>query len=182
MNFTHSIFLENIVCEVNFTLKFYIMKKLILSVVITVFTLFNLNAQNFNASISPGLPIGDAGDLANFSMLLDVNYLFEVSEDFNVGPNVGYSISFLDKDFDGDDIQFLPLAAAGRYSVSEEFILGADVGYAVGINDGNDGGFYYCPKIQYNFDESIGIVAAYRGVSLDGDSFDIISFGVEFGF
>ncbi len=81
-----------------------------------------------------------------------------------------------------DDFGFLPIAAAGRYAVSEEFTLGADLGYAIGLSpDGNDGGFYYAPKVQYSISDSLDIVLAYKGVSLDGGSFDALSLGVEFG-
>ena len=80
-----------------------------------------------------------------------------------------------------DDVQFIPVAASGRFEVAPSFTLGADVGYAIGINDGNDGGFYYSPRAQYSVSEAIDIVAAYRGVSVDGGSWDIISAGVEFG-
>ena len=65
--------------------------------------------------------------------------------------------------------------------VAPNFTLGADVGYAIGINDGNDGGFYYSPRAPYSVSEAIDIVAAYRGVSVNGGSWDVISAGVEFG-
>ena len=44
----------------------------------------------------------------------------------------------------------------------------------------NDGGFYYAPKVQYGISETIDIVLAYKGVSLEGGSFDSITLGVEF--
>lgn len=83
--------------------------------------------------------------------------------------------------FEVDDDQFIPIAASGRFEVAPNFTLGADVGYAIGINDGNDGGFYYSPRAQYSVSEAIDIVAAYRGVSVNGGSWDVISAGVEFG-
>ena len=166
------------------------MKKLLL--IITVFAfVFNTNAQDesstssndgFNAGISVGLPIGDAGDVYTFNVTLDLNYLWEVSDSFDAGIATGYSHSILDSDFEGDDASFLPIAASARFNVSDDFTLGADLGYAIGISpDENDGGFYYAPKIQYSVSDSIDIVAAYRGVSVDGGSFDVITLGIEFG-
>ncbi len=159
---------------------------------IAVFGLTNVNAQEFNVGASAGLPIGDAGDFATFSVLLDVNYLWEVSDKFEAGAAIGFSHSFgedqsvsigdFEVESEAQDISFLPIGAAGRFNVSESFTIGADIGYAVGINDGNDGGFYYAPKLQYGVSESLDIVAAYRGVSVEGGSFDIVSLGVEFGF
>lgn len=162
------------------------MKKLFLAA-FAVFAFASVNAQEFRAGISGGLPIGDAGDLAIFSIAVDLGYLFEISDDFDAGVTTGYSHSFGDEitilgtTFEVEDVQFIPLAASGRFSVSEEFTLGADLGYAIGIDDGNDGGFYYSPRAQYSVSDAIDIVAAYRGVSVDGGSWDIISLGIEFG-
>lgn len=146
------------------------------------------DGNGFKAGISAGLPIGDAGDGWTFNVTLDLNFLWEVSDSFNAGIATGYSHSFGDTIDLGtfgtvelDDAQFLPIAGAARFNVSEDFILGADLGYAIGLNDGNDGGFYYAPRIQYSVSSSIDIVAAYRGVSLDGGSFDVITLGIEFG-
>lgn len=83
---------------------------------------------------------------------------------------------------DGEDATFLPIAAAARFNVSDAFSLGADLGYAVGLApDGNDGGFYYAPRAAYSVSDLIDIVLGYRGVSLDGGSWNIISLGLEFG-
>lgn len=153
--------------------------------------LTNLNAQEFNLGISAGLPIGDAGDIATFSAIVDANYLFDVSEKFQAGPMASLSYSFgdeiegsvegFDVSIELDDPIFLPIGGAARYQASEDFTLGLDLGYALGLTDGLDGGFYYAPKVQYGVTETLDIVAAYRGISVDGGSFDIISLGVEFG-
>ncbi|MEQ5792438.1 hypothetical protein J4E06_15330 [Muricauda sp. NFXS6] len=159
------------------------MKKIALFMLATFFGLSFVQAQgDFKAGIHAGLPIGDAGDFATFAIAIDLGYLFDVSDEFQVGPTAGYSHSFGDEigGFEVDDVQFLPIAAAGRFSVSDEFSLGADLGYAIGISDGNDGGFYYAPKAAYSVSELMDIVLAYRGVALDGGSWDIISLGVEF--
>ncbi|MEF3079684.1 outer membrane beta-barrel protein [Winogradskyella poriferorum] len=158
------------------------MKKLFLAA-FAVFAFASVNAQEFKAGISGGLPIGDAGDLATFAIAVDLGYLFDVSEDFQVGPAVGFQHNFGEEinGFELDDVQFVPVTAAGRYAVSEEFTLGADLGYAVGINDGNDGGFYYAPRAQYSVSDALDIVVAYRGVSADGGSWNVITAGVEFG-
>ncbi|WP_189702508.1 outer membrane beta-barrel protein [Subsaximicrobium wynnwilliamsii] len=171
------------------------MKKLILVAVVAVFGLANVNAQNFNAGISAGLPIGDFSDLYSFSVIVDVNYLWEVSEQFDAGVTVGYSHSFgkdedlnLDLgdfgsfDIETEDFGYIPIGAAGRFNASEDFTIGLDLGYAIAVSpSGSDGGFYYAPKVQYGITQSLDIVAAYRGVSLDGGSFDIVSLGIEFG-
>lgn len=160
------------------------MKKLFLLLIIAVFTISNVNAQGqLKGGVNLGLPVGDAGDFTTFSIAVDLGYLFEVSDSFDAGVVTGFSHSFGDEigGFEIDDIQFLPLAAAGRFSVSDKFAVGADLGYAVGINEGNDGGFYYAPRAQYSLSEGLDLVLAYRGVSRDGSSFDVLTLGVEFG-
>ena len=141
----------------------------------------------FRAGLSGGLPIGDAGDLATFAIAVDLGYLFEINDTVDLGGTTGYSHSFGDTvdfgfgTFDVEDVQFIPIAASGRFEVASSVILGADVGYALGVNDGNDGGFYYAPRAQYGVSEAIDIVVAFRGVAVDGGSWDIITAGVEFG-
>jgi len=178
------------------------MKKVFL-VMFAVFAFASVNAQDFNAGLSFGLPVGDAssdlapgfnGNTHTFSIILDINYLWNVSEKFDAGIASGYSHSFGDKisyenenvlveNIRIDDVGFLPIAVAGRFNVSDKFTLGADLGYAIGITPSyNEGGFYYAPKVQYGISDAIAIVAAYRGVSIDGGSFSNISLGIEFGF
>lgn len=160
------------------------MKKIVFFSLTMLLGLQLVQAQgDFRAGLHAGLPIGDAGDFATFAIAVDLGYLFDISDDFQVGPTAGYSHSFGDEigGFEIDDIQFIPLGGAARFNVSDTFSLGADLGYAIGVNDGNDGGFYYSPRAALMVSNSTSIVLAYRGVSLDGGSWDIISVGVEFG-
>ncbi|MFC7357353.1 outer membrane beta-barrel protein [Jejudonia soesokkakensis] len=141
----------------------------------------------FRAGLSGGIPIGDAGDLATFAIAVDLGYLLEITDKLDVGGTVGYSHSFGDtieaggEEFDIEDIQFVPIAASGRFEVATSFTLGADVGYAIGIGEVEDGGFYYSPRAQYGVSESIDIVVAFRGITVDQGGWDIISAGVEIG-
>jgi opacity protein-like surface antigen len=159
------------------------MKKLLLSAVIAVFAIANVNAQDFNLGVNLGLPLGDIKDAYTLNIGVEANYLWEVSEEFKLGVAAGYSHYLGDSvgGFDVDDAGFLPIAAAGRLNLSEDFTLGVDLGYAIGISpSGNDGGFYYAPKVQYGVSESLDIVLAYKGTSVDGGTFSSINLGVEF--
>ncbi|BAO77114.1 outer membrane beta-barrel protein [Winogradskyella sp. PG-2] len=163
------------------------MKKLFLAA-FAVFAFASVNAQEFNAGANLGLPIGDAGDGWTFNVTLDVNYLWEVSEKFHAGVASGLSYNFGDSfdtgfgTIDVDDAVFLPIAAAGRFAASEKFTLGLDLGYGLGISPSElESGFYTAPRVQYAVSEALDVVLAYRGVSLDGGSFDTITLGVEFG-
>ena len=157
------------------------MKKLLLVMVAVAFT-STVSAQNFNAGINAGFPSGDASDFSTFAIAVDLGYLFDVSDNFDAGFTTGVLHSFGDE-YEGiewDDHTFLPIAAAARLGLGGGFGLGADVGYALGLNDGNEGGFYYAPRLSYSVSDGMNIVAGYRGVSNDG-SWDNITIGIEFG-
>ena len=148
---------------------------------------FSMSAQDgFKLGANLGLPVGDAGDISGFSVGLDAQYMFETAGEFDLGVATGFTNSFGktigDSTFsiEVDDVQFLPLAGVARYKASEEFSIGTDLGYALGINDGNDGGFYYRPTVGYAVSEGIEINASYTGISLDGGTWSTVNLGVLF--
>ncbi|GGK32561.1 hypothetical protein GCM10007962_28620 [Yeosuana aromativorans] len=156
------------------------MKKLLLCTAFAVFAFSNVNAQNFNVGVNLGLPMGDIKDYSSLNIGVEANYLWQVSEEFDAGILAGYT-TFLGKD-GADALGYLPIAAAGRFNVSEDFTIGADLGYAIGINpSGLDSGFYYSPKLQYGVSESIDIVLAYKGISVNSVNVSSLNIGVEFG-
>ncbi len=149
-----------------------------------LFAGITLQAQEgFNLGINFGLPTGDASDFSSFSLGIDANHLWNVAESLDVGVATGFTNAF-GKDFEFsefegtyDDVQFLPIAAAGRYHVTDKFRAGADLGYAVGLNDGNDGGFYYRPILAYGITDRIEANFSYTGISLDGGTWSTIVLG-----
>jgi opacity protein-like surface antigen len=165
------------------------MKKFIFAAVAVFAFAFSANAQDgkFEVGVNAALPIGDAGDLYTFSIGIDAAYMWNVSEQFDAGVATGFTNAFGDEvsilgiTVEAEDAQFIPLAGSARYNVSSDFFLGADLGYAIGINDGNDGGFYYRPKVGYNVSEKVSLNLSYTGIAVDGGSFDTIGLGVMFG-
>ncbi|WP_243471824.1 outer membrane beta-barrel protein [Winogradskyella sp. MH6] len=159
------------------------MKKLFLAA-FAVFAFASVNAQEFKVGLNAGIPVGDADTAYSFNIQLDVAALWEVSDAFDAGVTAGYSNTSLKseyKDF-GDSAGFIPIAATGRYAVSDDFTLGADLGYALGVNEGNDGGFYYRPRASYSVSEPLDVVLAFSNVSADGFTFSALTLGVEYGF
>ncbi|PKP27151.1 MAG: hypothetical protein CVU03_01025 [Bacteroidetes bacterium HGW-Bacteroidetes-2] len=159
------------------------MKKLMLIAAIAVFGLSAVQAQEegFKIGVNFGLPVGDIDDVSSFNAGLDLSYMFDIVDSFQVGPSVGYSHFFLKSEFsDFDDIQFLPLSASARFFASEDLFFGANLGYALGIDDGNDGGFYYRPNVGYNLGP-VALILSYQGVSVDGFTSSSINLGVEIG-
>lgn len=162
------------------------MKKNILLIVLAVVGFSTSYSQgNFRLGVNAGLPIGDAADFTSFQLGTDVAYMINLAGVASVGPMVGYSRFFGDSeeldgvDFEVDDTQFVPIAASGRFSLLS-LALGLDLGYALGLNDGNDGGFYYRPQAGFSIGP-VGLIASYQGISMDGGSMASVNLGVEFG-
>lgn len=163
------------------------MKKFLFSIVFLAVGFTSSYAQgDIRLGVNAGIPVGDAADISNFNIGADVAYLVGMGDTFQVGPMVGYS-HFFGEDidlgggmgsFEVDDIQFMPLAATARFGLAG-LELGADLGYAIGLSDGNDGGFYYKPKVGFNL-FGIGLIASYTGISVDGGTFSSVNIGAEF--
>ena len=159
------------------------MKK-VLFIAVVVLGLGNINAQNgsFNAGVSIGLPTGDISDSSSLAISVEANYLFEISDQFKVGPSISYlhytgKKDILGSGYDQDDMSFLPIAAAARFAASEKFTIGADLGYGFGISpDDIEGAFYYRPMIGYNISEKVMLQATYTGMSKEDTT--ISNFGV----
>jgi len=159
------------------------MKK-VLFIAVVVLGLGNINAQNgsFNAGVSIGLPTGDISDSSSLAISVEANYLFEISDQFKVGPSISYlhytgKKDILGSGYDQDDMSFLPIAAAARFAASEKFTFGADLGYGIGISpDDIEGAFYYRPMIGYNISEKVMLQATYTGMSKEDAT--ISNFGV----
>ncbi|WP_343486749.1 outer membrane beta-barrel protein [Allomuricauda sp. d1] len=168
------------------------MKKVIMAFAIGLFTIGLVNAQEgFKLGANVALPVGDAGDISSFSLGLDAKYHWEISDTFYAGVATGFTNAFgktetisedgFELEVEFEDVQFLPIAASGKFNASEDFSIGADLGYAVGISDGNDGGFYYRPGVGYKIGGNTELNLSYTGISLDGGTWSTIALGVLFG-
>ena len=145
--------------------------------------------EGFRAGINLAIPTGDASDVSGFSIGLDATYLWNVGESFDVGVAAVFTNVFGKEievagfgNFEVDDVQFLPIAAAARYHVTDKFRVGGDIGYAIGISDGNDGGFYYRPMVGYGLNEKMELNLSYTGISLDGGNWSTIGLGFMYAF
>lgn len=163
------------------------MKKFVLFTLALTFGVLTVQSQGrFQAGGHLGLPVGDAGDLATFAIALDLAYILEINDNISAGPAIGYSHSFGDEIDTGlgsieiDDVQFLPIGGRAQFNITDQFLARAELGYALGINDGNDGGFYFSPQVGYSVSDGLDIIAAYRSVSVDGGSWDMITAGISF--
>lgn len=163
------------------------MKKLVLIITVVVLS-FSASAQNFGGGIGLGIPTGDAGDFLSLAINADLNYTWNVSDNFDAGLATGL-IYIFGKDWDDgpntievEDGQYLPIAATGKLGVSDKFSIVVDLGYAIGINDGNDGGFYYRPGLSYDISDKMSVNLSYTGVSQDYWDYSSINLGLGFRF
>ncbi|WP_115463002.1 hypothetical protein [Winogradskyella aurantiaca] len=140
-------------------------------------------AQNkLHLGLSANIPIGDANNFSSFALAGDLNYLFDVSEYWDVGPFTGTSYAFGER-VEGmqlQDVQFVPFGGAVRFEFLPRINFGLDIGYAWGIGSITDSGLYFSPRAQVTVTKRIDIVAAYRGISRSGSSWDMIGIGAEF--
>lgn len=166
------------------------MKKLLLVAAIAVFGMGVSNAQDgsFGIGLRAAVPIGDAGDLASFGVGLEAMYMHSLSDEFMVGGSLGYTTYFTDDveilgaTVEVDDVAFLPINLKAVYSFGDSgFGLGADVGYAVGMDDGNDGGLLYEPKVVFNT-ETLMFSLGYQGIAVEDNSWDSIQIGAAYKF
>ena len=173
------------------------MKKTVTTSIFLLLMILTSQAQvdrsSFKAGLNAGIPVGDASDISSFSIGLEVNYHWGVSELFDVGLATGFINSFGETEtvsvggFEGEgefeDFQFIPTAASVRIYPTYHFKFGADAGYAIGVNDGNEGGFYYRPIVGYNITGNTEINVSYSAVALeDNFTFSMVMAGVLFLF
>ena len=163
------------------------MKKLLLVTVVALFSMTSMNAQTFKVGASIGIPVADAADISTFVLGVDAYYYFtNVDAVVELGATAGFrnffgdDIEILNQTIEIDDGQFLPLAAAARLKLFGILSGGADLGYAVGINDGNDGGFYFRPVVGIDIADTIELNASYENISNDGVNLGNLNIGVLF--
>ena len=123
------------------------MKRILLAAAILLGT-FSANAQ-LKIGLDGGAPTGDLSDIYTFTFGADVYYYFLGADDelLNIGATAGYQHfvggEILNTGKNYDAAMFLPLAGAARLNLLKILEAGADIGYSLGLNDGNNGGFYW---------------------------------------
>ena len=168
--------------------KFLIMKRLLLLSMLFLICGTTLSAQTTSLKLGAhaGLPVGDMNNAYSYNAGADLSYLVGIAGIVEFGAQVGYMHYFQDSgeegdvSWEGDDSSYVPLAGSGRIDMGPVF-AGLDLGYALGLEDGNDGGFYYRPKIGFGF-LGLTLVGSYSGISADGIEVNSINLGLEFGF
>lgn len=193
------------------------MKKILLLTAIVLLSLTTAQAQDieekikgggFYAGANIGLPVSTASDVSSFNFGFDVAYLFELIDNLEVGPLLGFSHFVGDGDYrvynnddfefirDYKDASFLPIAASARYYFADHrFFGGIDLGVAINVAGDAKTGFYARPKFGFDLG-TIALIASFQSISggvdygdtyyggtyVSSSGFNSFNFGVEFGF
>ena len=112
---------------------------------------------NFRVGVNGGLVVGDFSETYSLNLGIDIYQHWGVSKALDIGVATGFANAFGEKESttvgvaavqtEFDNTQYIPLAGSVRVYPTSGFKFGGDVGYAIGVNEGNDGGFYYRPSI-----------------------------------
>lgn len=143
--------------------------------------------QGFKIGLNGGLPVTqEVNDIVSLVAGADLGYHYALGEVVDAGIMVGFINGFPEKfDSGGADlphVQFLPLAASFRIWPSNSFSFGGDAGYALGLNDGNEGGFYYKPLVGYLMGPQTEVSLSYTGIATEGLSWATVNLGVLYTF
>lgn len=150
------------------------------------------------AGLAYGYPVGDARLTLGSNFVVELGYLFPVTDQLEIGGRAGYSIMIGDEvDFvnaieRAPDQNYLTMAVSGLYEMIERFWLGADIGWGFGANGfdqqdqqfgipvANVDGFFYNPKLRYHFTERFGLEVGYRSILIGSYDASSVSAGVVF--
>ena len=158
-----------------------------------------MRAQEIKIAVSGGFPIGDFSDSNSFVLNAEGAYIFDVANQFAVGPSISV-VHFFGKQFNSaefggfqnddpllfnrtislDDTTFVPIGGTARFSASESFILGVDVGYSIAVAPAlSEGGLYYKVQGIYMLSDKFGVKLSYAGIIINPGTFTSLNLGIE---
>ena len=144
-------------------------------------------SAQFSVSVNAGLPVSDVEDYSSFALSGDVGYSFATESNLMLGVSAGF-LNYFGKDYEvlgatieAESIQYIPVAGSLMYRLTDSFSAGSKLGYAFGVDDDNDGGFYYKPMLSYVVGNATSLSLFYEGVSNDGINANNVGLGFTFG-
>ncbi|HEA29417.1 MAG TPA: hypothetical protein ENH91_05400 [Leeuwenhoekiella sp.] len=154
------------------------MKKILPFFLFLLIPIYCSNAQNvFELDVTVSTAVNDYFGDANVGLGANLSYLIPVSELVHFGPSAGFTLFLVNG---SDNYGLVPITASGRVQISQRFFAGVDLGYSFLIVDDIHGGFYYRPKIGYDF-KAWSLLASYTGTTQDYGTLSFMGLGVEFG-
>ncbi len=152
----------------------------------------NVDRTNFRAGLNGGIVTGDFSEAYSLVLGVDLYQHWGISKTIDLGVTTGFSNAFGEKqevsagavliETEFDNLQFIPVAGSVRIYPTTGFKLGGDVGYAIGINEGNEGGFYYRPSLGIDINSgTTELNVSYLAVNGDV-TYSSVLFGLLFLF
>tara|TARA_R110000796_G_scaffold37722_4_gene95345 strand:+ start:250797 stop:251309 length:513 start_codon:yes stop_codon:yes gene_type:complete len=160
------------------------MKKIVLTFAITFFGIGLYAQEGLKLGIQGGLPFDDFNDEIGVVVGADLGYMWALGEVVDLGIMTGYIYGFPEKFetenplIDLPSIQFMPISASLRVWTSNSFSFGVNAGQAIGLNDGNDGGFYYRPQIGYLMGPFTEFNISYTSIKIENRSWTTVTIGI----
>lgn len=152
--------------------------KRILLLICAIVSINTFSQEQLNIGINGGITIGNIEPYSKVAFGADVNYLFDVAEDFVVGPSIG--IIYFNPEDEIDAPVFLPVSASILFhSIDDKFYIGGELGYALSLSD-LDGGFFIKPTVGYYISDSFKINAFYAGVKTGSPTYGYMGLGLAY--
>lgn len=146
----------------------------------------------FKAGFHASAALGDASNLANLGLGVDLYQHWGVSKKIDLGLATGVQYFFgLDSTIDigptaittiSDDTIYVPVAALFRFYPISTINIGGDLGYALGLNASTEGGFYYRPTVSLNLSSNSALNFSYVGIQGETIAWSTLTAGVLFRF
>ncbi|MDT7830017.1 outer membrane beta-barrel protein [Pricia sp. S334] len=144
--------------------------------------------EGFKIGAHGGIPIGDFNDRIGVVVGADIGYMWAPNKIFDIGLKAGIVHGFPER-FRAESVsiklpslQFAPIAASIRIWAAKSFSFGGDVGQAFGLNEGNDGGFYYRPQIGIQTGPQSEVNFSYTGIDIGDRTWNTITLGYTYTF
>ena len=144
--------------------------------------------EGFKIGAHGGIPLGDVNDQIGLVFGADIGYLWAPNKVFDLGIKAGIIHGFPET-FKAEtvsvklpSVQFAPIAASVRIWPAKSFSFGGDVGHAIGLNEGNDGGFYYRPQLGFQVGPQSEVNFSYSVIELEEATWTTITVGYVYTF
>lgn len=144
--------------------------------------------EGFKIGAHGGIPIGDFNDKIGVVIGGDIGYMWAPNKIFDLGVKAGIVHGFAER-FRAETVsvklpsmQFAPVAASVRIWAAKSFSFGGDVGQAFGLNEGNEGGFYYRPQIGFQTGAQSELNFSYTAIDQGEDTWSTVTFGFLYTF
>lgn len=144
--------------------------------------------EGFKIGAHGGIPLGDVNDRIGIVVGADIGYLWAPNKVFDLGVKAGIIHGFPETfkvetvSVKLPSVQFAPVAASVRIWAARSFSFGGDVGHAIGLNEGNDGGFYYRPQIGFQVGPQSELNFSYTAIDLGEATWSTVTFGYVYTF